>query len=86
VQSDGVDLVLGVPFRFGIGFGLGGSGAVPDLPEGRILFWGGWGGSLIIMDVGRRLTVSYMMNRMGAGIVGSDRAEAYLGAVYAALA
>jgi CubicO group peptidase (beta-lactamase class C family) len=86
VQSDGVDLVLGVPFRFGIGFGLAGSAAVPYLPEGRICFWGGWGGSLIVMDADRRLTVSYMMNRMAPGIVGSDRAEAYLTAVYAALA
>jgi CubicO group peptidase (beta-lactamase class C family) len=85
VQSDGVDLVLGVPFRFGIGFGLSGSAAVPYLPEGRICFWGGWGGSLIVMDADRRLTFSYMMNRMAPGIVGSDRAEAYLSAVYAAL-
>jgi CubicO group peptidase (beta-lactamase class C family) len=85
VQADGVDLVLGVPFRFGIGFGLAGSAAVPYLPEGRICFWGGWGGSLIVMDADRRLTVSYMMNRMAPGIVGSDRSEAYLRAVYAAL-
>jgi CubicO group peptidase (beta-lactamase class C family) len=85
VQSDGVDLVLGVPFRFGIGFGLAGSAAVPYLPEGRICFWGGWGGSMIVMDADRRLTVSYMMNRMAPGIVGSDRSEAYLTALYAAL-
>jgi len=85
VQIDDVDLVLGVPFRRGIGFGLAGSAAVPYLPEGRICFWGGWGGSLIVMDADRRLTFSYMMNRMGPGIVGSDRAEAYLTAVYAAL-
>jgi CubicO group peptidase (beta-lactamase class C family) len=85
VQADGVDLVLGVPFRFGIGFGLSPSGAVPYLPEGRVAFWGGWGGSLITMDVDRGVTVSYMMNRMAPGIVGSDRAEAYLTAVYAAL-
>ena len=85
VQTDGVDLVLGVPFRYGIGFGLAGSAAVPYLPEGRICFWGGWGGSLIVMDADRRLTVSYMMNRMAPGIVGSPRSEAYLTAVYAAL-
>jgi CubicO group peptidase (beta-lactamase class C family) len=85
VQADGVDLVLGVPFRFGIGFGLSPSGAVPYLPEGRVAFWGGWGGSMIVMDLDRRLTTSYMMNRMAPGIVGSDRAEAYLQAVYAAV-
>jgi len=85
VQADGVDLVLGVPLRFGIGFGLSPSGAVPYLPDGRVCFWGGWGGSMIVMDLDRRVTTSYMMNRMAPGIVGSPRAEAYLNAVYAAL-
>jgi CubicO group peptidase (beta-lactamase class C family) len=85
VQADGIDLVLGVPFRFGIGFGLSPSAAVPYLPEGRVCFWGGWGGSMIVMDLDRRVTTSYMMNRMAPGIVGSPRAEAYLDAVYAAL-
>jgi len=85
VQADGVDLVLGVPFRMGIGFGLSPSAAVPYLPAGRVAFWGGWGGSMIVMDLDRRVTTSYMMNRMAPGIVGSPRAEAYLDAVYAAL-
>jgi CubicO group peptidase (beta-lactamase class C family) len=85
IQADDVDLVLGAPFRRGIGFGLSPSGAVPYLPEGRVAFWGGWGGSVIIMDLDRRVTTSYMMNRMAPGIVGSPRAEAYLQAVYAAL-
>jgi CubicO group peptidase (beta-lactamase class C family) len=85
VQADGIDLVLGVPFRLGIGFGISPSGAVPYLPEGRVCFWGGWGGSMIVMDLDRRVTTSYMMNRMAPGIVGSPRAEAYIDAVYAAL-
>jgi CubicO group peptidase (beta-lactamase class C family) len=85
VQADGIDLVLGVPFRFGIGFGLSPSAAVPYLPEGRVCYWGGWGGSMIVMDLDRRVTTSYMMNRMAPGIVGSPRAEAYMDAVYAAL-
>jgi CubicO group peptidase (beta-lactamase class C family) len=84
-QSDGTDLVLGVPLRFGIGYGLPKLETVPYIPEGRVCFWGGWGGSVIIMDLDRRLTISYMMNRMGAGIIGSTRAEAYVRAVYAAL-
>ena len=33
-QANGVDLVLGVPFRFGIGYGLTPSAAVPYLPQG----------------------------------------------------
>jgi CubicO group peptidase (beta-lactamase class C family) len=83
-QSDGVDLVLGVPFRFGIGFCLG-SPLIPYVPEGRTFYWGGWGGSMIVMDLDRRLTISYLMNRMAPGILGSDRSEAYVRAVYDAL-
>jgi CubicO group peptidase (beta-lactamase class C family) len=83
-QSDGVDLVLGIPVRFGIGYALG-SPAVPYVPEGRVCFWGGWGGSLVLMDLDRRLTVTYVMNRMAPGIIGSDRAESYVRAVYDAL-
>jgi CubicO group peptidase (beta-lactamase class C family) len=85
-QSNGVDLVLGVPLRFGIGYGLPVPQTIPYLPEGRICFWGGWGGSLILMDTDRRVTFSYMMNKMGPGIVGSERSAAYAAALYAALA
>jgi CubicO group peptidase (beta-lactamase class C family) len=85
-QSNGVDLVLGVPLRFGIGYGLPIPVTLPYVPDEEICFWGGWGGSVIIMDVGRRMTISYMMNKMGPGIIGSDRSEQYVRAVYAALA
>lgn len=83
-QSDGVDLVLGAPFRWGTGFCLG-SPVVPYVPGGRTFFWGGWGGSLVVMDLDRRLTISYTMNKMGGGLLGSPRAEAYVRAVHAAL-
>ncbi|MGC0415934.1 serine hydrolase domain-containing protein [Embleya sp. AB8] len=84
-QAAGVDLVLGVPLRWGIGYGLPQRDTVPWLPDGRICFWGGWGGSLIIMDPERRLTISYVMNRMGNGVIGSDRSAGYVRAVYDAL-
>jgi CubicO group peptidase (beta-lactamase class C family) len=85
-QANGIDLVLGAPLRFGIGFGLPQHDTIPYIPDGKICFWGGWGGSVIIMDVGRRMTISYMMNKMGPGIIGSDRAERYVRAIYGALA
>ncbi len=85
VQADGVDLVLEAPFRFGIGYALTPAPSVPYLPEGRVAWWGGWGGSLAVMDVDRRLTITYMMNKMGAGLLGSERAESYIRAVSAAL-
>jgi CubicO group peptidase (beta-lactamase class C family) len=84
-QSSGLDLVLGVPLRFGIGFGLPESQTIPYVPTGRVCFWGGWGGSMIVMDLDRRTTLSYMMNRMAAGIIGSPRAQVYTEAAYRAL-
>jgi CubicO group peptidase (beta-lactamase class C family) len=85
-QQNGIDLVLGVPLRFGIGYGLPQRDTVPWIPDEKICFWGGWGGSMIVMDVGRRITISYMMNKMGAGIIGSDRSTEYGQAIYDAVA
>lgn len=84
-QSDGVDLVIGIPLRFGIGYALAQPDTFPYIPPGRICFWGGWGGSMIIVDVERRMTIAYMMNKMGAGIIGNTTSEALIRSVYAAL-
>ena len=69
VQADGVDLVLGVPSRFGMGYGLN-SEYTPISPNARACFWGGWGGSMVINDADRKTTLAYMMNRMAPGIIG----------------
>ena len=84
-QSYGVDLVLGIPLRFGIGYGLPCAETIPYIPEGKVCFWGGYGGSIIVNDVGRGVTISYMMNKMEGGIIGGLRAEALLNAAYAGL-
>jgi CubicO group peptidase (beta-lactamase class C family) len=84
-QSHGVDLVLAVPLRFGIGWALPETETVPYISQGRACYWGGWGGSVILTDLDRQVTVSYMMNRMGPGVMGSDRSEAYVRAAYACL-
>jgi CubicO group peptidase (beta-lactamase class C family) len=84
-QSHGTDLVLGVPIRFGMGYGLN-SAALPMGPNERVCFWGGWGGSLIVVDFDARMTVAYMMNRMGEGTLGDARGAAIVGAAYASLA
>ena len=77
-QTNGDDLVLGVPIRFGMGYGLG-SDLMPLGP--RTCFWGGWGGSIIMVDLDLRVAVSYVMNRMESGLVGDTRG---LGVVQAA--
>ena len=84
-QAYGVDLVLGQPVRFGIGYALP-SEAAPFLPDDRICYWGGWGGSAIIVDVDRRMTFAYVMNRMAGGLLGDPRGENLIRATYAALA
>ena len=85
-QSRNVDLVLGLPLRFGIGFALPEPATLPYLPDERICFWGGWGGSMTIMFLEHRMTVSYVMNHMAAGIIGSDRSQDYVGALLSAVA
>ena len=81
-QSNGVDLCLGIPSRFGVGYALVDTEHFPYLPDSRICFWGGWGGSMVINDLERRMTFAYMMNKMEAGIIGGVRSEALIRSVY----
>ena len=84
VQSHGVDLVLGVPIKMGVGYGL----PIPELPyipEGKVCFWGGWGGSLVIVDCDRRMTFSYVMNKMAPGVMGGENVAGLAACAYAAL-
>lgn len=84
-QADGIDRVLAVPLRFGIGFGLPSPASVPAVPDGRVCWWGGWGGSLVVMDLDRRATFAYVMNKMGPGVTGSARTHRYAALIDAAL-
>jgi CubicO group peptidase (beta-lactamase class C family) len=85
VQSDGVDLVIGVPLRFGIGYGLSTPETLPYLPDEKLCFWGGWGGSMVLINPDRRTTVAYVMNKMGQGTLGSERTARYASLIYEAL-
>ena len=82
-QSNGRDLVLNVPLRFGMGFGL----ASETMPMGpRSCAWGGYGGSLVFNDLDARVTVAYVMNKMQAGILGDSRGASVVTAAALALA
>ena len=86
VQADGPDLVNGAHTKWGTGFGLTPSPVAPFLPGGRVAWWGGWGGSIAVMDLDRRVTVAYAMNKMAdGGLTLFDRLAHFLGAVYEAL-
>lgn len=84
VQAAGRDLVLGIGVTFGVGYGLN-SPRNPISPNPRVCYWGGWGGSLVVNDVDAGMTMAYVMNRMGEGTVGDDRAHTILRAAYASL-
>lgn len=72
VQIEGTDRMLGVPMRYGMGFGLAGAGA--PMPSPNTIFWGGYGGSLAIIDMDKRTTFAYVMNKMAGTTTGDMRA------------
>ncbi len=53
-QFDGDDRVLGMPMRWGLGYGL----------FGTAYGWGGWGGSLVMIEPDSRLVVAYVTQQM----------------------
>ena len=64
--------MLGLPIRFGMGYGLN-APETPLSPNERMCFWGGWGGSLVVNDLDAGVTVAYVMNKMGEGTMGDLR-------------
>ncbi len=81
-QIEGPDLVLaGHQLRMGLGFGLP-SPAIGYIPDRKICFWGGWGGSWESMNPDRRTTIAYVMNKMGPGIEGSARTDRFFRLIY----
>jgi CubicO group peptidase (beta-lactamase class C family) len=83
-QFEGLDLVLGVPLKHGLGYGLN-SQVMPISPSANACFWGGWGGSTIVVDFDQRMTISYVMNRMEAGALGDLRGALLAETVYGCL-
>jgi CubicO group peptidase (beta-lactamase class C family) len=72
-QYYGKDLVLGQPIRWGLGWGLS-SKEMPVGPNPRTFYWGGRGGSAVVMDLDANLSFAYVMNGMSGNILGDNRA------------
>ncbi|KAJ5841146.1 hypothetical protein N7534_010976 [Penicillium rubens] len=85
-RISGVDLVLFMNFRFALGVALPVPETITFIPDGNICFWGGWGGSMLIMDLDRRMTIGYAMNKMEAGVLGNENVKAYVNAIYEIMA
>ena len=83
-QMRGPDLVLGLPLRLGMGYGL----SDPELPIGpnpRTCYWGGWGGSIVVVDLDAGLCFAYVPNRMDSTTTGDRRSARINRAVYRSL-
>lgn len=65
-QCHQTDAVLGVQMRLGTGFGLM-NDLIPLSPNPRSCFWGGWGGSICVVDVDAQVSIAYVMNKMAGG-------------------
>jgi CubicO group peptidase (beta-lactamase class C family) len=83
LQIEGTDLMLGGPAKFGLGFGL--PNHVLPLPSPNSLYWGGYGGSLVIIDMDARTTFGYAMNKMAGTTTGDLRALGLSMAMWTAL-
>lgn len=84
LQIEGADKILGLPVRYGLGYGLAG-GMVP-FPNPNTIYWGGYGGSLVVIDMDARATYAYAMNRMAATTTGDMRAFTILMAAWGVMA
>ena len=84
-QIEGPDLIMGMPARFGMGFGLAGAMLPLQTPSPNTAFWGGAGGSVILIDYDARTTLAYTPNKMGWSTIGDGRAYRIIEAMWAAL-
>lgn len=83
-QIDNVDEVILLRLRHGIGFGLELDGWVTS-PNPNHMFWGGWGGSVALVDFDARVSIAYVMNRMDDQLTGDPRGKRIAAAVYSSL-
>ena len=58
---------------------------MPMSPNDDAMFWGGAGGSTIVVDQKARVCLSYVMNQMKAAIVGDRRGGGLGKAFYGSL-
>ncbi len=70
-QFQGVDRILGMQVRYGLGYGL----------FGGTFGWGGWGGSIVMVEPDYRMAVAYVTNQMREG-AGENRGLEVVMAAY----
>ena len=78
--------VMGLGVTHGIGYGVKGLFSAL-MPEGsKASFWGGLGGSIVLLDHTHRTCVAYAMNQMSLNLLGDRRAASLTKRFYEAMA
>jgi CubicO group peptidase (beta-lactamase class C family) len=79
--------MMGMQARLGLGFGLAPCQILQITPPNPdTLFWGGGGGSLILIDSQARTTMAFAMNRLQRGFLGDERSFRIIREMWKALA
>ena len=84
-QSEGADLVIGVPCRWGMGYLLDMILFPGVPPDARAAWWGGNGGSLSFIDLDARMAIGFVPNRWISGPYEQHRSGNIVRAAYQAL-
>lgn len=73
-QTEGIDLLMGLPITYCMGYARK-SNIVRFGSEEGTIWWGGAGGSSIVIDTEAHVCVSYVMNQMCFDVLGDQRAN-----------
>jgi CubicO group peptidase (beta-lactamase class C family) len=84
-QSDGDDLVIGVPCRWAMGFSIETAYFAGAPAAARAAWWAGNGGSMSFIDLDARMSLGYVPNRWISGPHETDRARTLITAAYESL-
>ena len=75
-QIDGIDQLMGLPISYCMGYALLSGGTFTQFgQEESTIWWGGAGGSSVIIDTASHVCFSYVMNQMSNNLLGDKRSD-----------
>ena len=83
-QVDGIDQLMGLPIHYCMGYARRGN-FMSFGPDESTIWWGGAGGSSVIIDTKSHVCFSYVMNQMSFDLLGDKRSDELGVALYEAL-
>ena len=75
LQIEGVDQLMGLPISYCMGYARRGDPFIPFGPIESTIWWGGAGGSSVIIDTNSHVCFSYVMNQMSFDLLGDKRSD-----------